>query len=178
MSQQNLPDLRAMSRRLADHNNRVTRYVEALPRRVDKLVEATRSRDWSEVRRLSEFLACSSDIFGCSEVAQAAHRVCQEVDEPDNEMAVKRSVIRLISSCGALPEQVAAQTISTLDVHSSMPAEALQVEASITLAPMAIAPPSSIKSAPRTKHSKVNKAEAVAGRRAPRGRKTASRSAR
>lgn len=108
MSQQNLPDLRTISRRLADHNGRVARFVEALPRRVDKLVEATQTRDWSEVRRLSEFLACSSDIFGCTEVAQAAHAVCKEVDEPDNEVAVKRSVIRLIGSCGVLPEQVAS----------------------------------------------------------------------
>ena len=121
MSEKNLPDLRTMSRRLADHNNRVARYVEALPRRVDKLVQATLARDWIEVRRLSEFLACSSDIFGCMEVAQAAQCVCKQVDEPDNEVAVKRSVIRLIGSCGALPQQVAAESVSAIDVP---PAEA------------------------------------------------------
>ena len=138
MSQQNLPDLRTISRRLADHNGRVARFVEALPRRVDKLVEATQARDWSEVRRLSEFLACSSDIFGCTEVAQAAHSVCKEVDEPDNEVAVKRSVIRLISSCGVLPEQVAL-----VSGVAARPSEAIGALPAPTPSP---AP----KSAPRT----------------------------
>ncbi len=107
MPPRNLPHLGRISQRLADHNSRVARYVEALPARVEEVVAATRMRDWSEVRRLSEFLACSSDIFGCAEIAQAADRVCREVDRADDELTIKRSVIRLVSLCGRLPESVA-----------------------------------------------------------------------
>ena len=137
MFQKPFPDLRSTARRLADHTKRVARFIEGLPRRVDKLVDATRARDWSEVRRLSEFLACSSDIFGCTEVAQAAQRVCQEVDTADNDVAVKRSVIRLVGSCGALPDQLAADSVSTIDVR---PVEAVTLPATAALPSMPDSP--------------------------------------
>jgi hypothetical protein len=165
MSQKNLPDLRTVSRRLADHNHRVARFVEALPRRVDKLVEATLARDWSEVRHLSEFLACSSDIFGCTEVAQAAQRVCKEVDEPGNDVAVKRSVIRLIGSCGALPEQLPAESVSTIDAR---PAEAVS-PSPVPTPSVAPAPSPATKASPRPTIDTV--------RRARSGRKVAGQSA-
>lgn len=95
-----LPNLGKISDQLASQNARISRYVDSLPRRVDSLVHAAIDSDWAEVRRLGDFLAATSEVYGCCEIRDAARRLCLEIDRPRNDLAVKRSLVRLIAKCG------------------------------------------------------------------------------
>ena len=109
MAERNLPDLGRLSSQLAEHNRRLTNYIDALPGRMDKLVEAALDKDWPELRRQTDYLACSSIVFGCPEMTQAAQRVATEAGKPANDLAIKRSLIRLLARCGSFkPSSVAA----------------------------------------------------------------------
>lgn len=97
-----LHSLGRLSAQLSSHNQRLKKYLEALPRRVDRLVAATMHKDWDEVRRAGDFLACSSVIFSCGAMTQAAERVCLEANKPDNDAAIQRSVVLLVEQCEAM----------------------------------------------------------------------------
>ena len=98
------PDLTSLNSQLAANTARVSQYVETLTARVDRLVEATMTEDWQEVRRLSDHLAQSSNSYGYEAIGERARRVCDEMDKPDkpetNVLEIKRSVLRLIGACG------------------------------------------------------------------------------
>jgi HPt (histidine-containing phosphotransfer) domain-containing protein len=102
MTTRTLPDLGRLSNQLVAHNARIGRYLETLPKHVDKLVQAMEAGDLSEVKRLSDFLASSSVMFDCPEMTEIAQSVCDAVDKPNNETEIKRSVMRLISVCGSV----------------------------------------------------------------------------
>jgi hypothetical protein len=102
MNKPQLPDLKTLSNRLAAHNGRVARFVDGLAARVDQMVAATSAGDWGEVRRQSEYLAYSSDLFGCRDVAQAAQAVFRATDAPHDELMIRRNVIHLVGRCGAV----------------------------------------------------------------------------
>lgn len=113
MSRTPLPNLRSLSAQLAAHNDRVRRFVDGLPGRVDKLVAASQAGDWPEVKRLSEYLACSSDIFGCQDVAAAAQAVVDAAGRPNNELLVRQKLIRLIGRCGMVGGPTAPAQMAT-----------------------------------------------------------------
>ena len=98
------PHLAELNAQLAANAARVSQYVETLTARVDRLVEATMTEDWREVRRLSDHLAQSSNNYGYEAISERARRVCDEMDKPGdpeaNVQEIKRSVLRLIGACG------------------------------------------------------------------------------
>ena len=98
------PNLAELNSQLAANASRVSQYVDTLTARVDRLVEATMSEDWPEVRRLSDHLALSSNSYGYEAIGERARRVCDEMDKPGNPetnvLEIKRSVLRLIGVCG------------------------------------------------------------------------------
>lgn len=109
MTTRTLPDLGRLSHSLATDTVRIGRYLESLPKHVDKLVQATEAGDWNEVKRLSDFLASSSAMFDCPEMTAVAQSVCEAVEKPNNETEIKRSVMRLIGMCGAIRRPMAEQ---------------------------------------------------------------------
>jgi tRNA A58 N-methylase Trm61 len=98
------PDLARLNLQLAANAARVSQYVETLTSRVDRLVEATMTEDWQEVRRLSDHLSQSSNSYGYEAIGERARRVCDAMDQPGdaeaNVLEIKRSVLRLIGACG------------------------------------------------------------------------------
>jgi hypothetical protein len=93
-------DLAKPIAKAAADNARVSRYMDSLVGRMDRLVEATTASDWSEVRRVSENLQRTGRNYGCPSIAQRAEKVCDEMDEPNNTLEINRSVLRLIGACG------------------------------------------------------------------------------
>ncbi len=107
MTTRTFPDLGRLSNQLVADNARIGRYMESLPKHVDKLMQATEAGDWNEVKRLSDFLASSSVMFDCPEMTAIAQSVCEAVDKPNNEIEIKRSVLRLISACDSIRRPMA-----------------------------------------------------------------------
>ncbi len=100
MYPQECPDLAGMASKMAANHARVAEYAETLTGRVDALVEATVRGDWSEVRDQTERLAQSSRGTGHRAVSALCQRVCTELDSPNNELGIRRSIVRLIGTCG------------------------------------------------------------------------------
>jgi len=75
-------------------------YMETLPMRMDRLVEAALLEEWHEVRRLSDMMLQRAREYGYTELADCAADVCREAAKSANELGIKRSIVHLISSCG------------------------------------------------------------------------------
>ncbi len=100
MSEQALPTLSETAARMAANQAKVADIVAALDVFVDQLVAATAKEDWDSVRRISEKIATGARADGYHAVSAMATRVFDEAHRPDNAAGVKKSLIRLIGSCG------------------------------------------------------------------------------
>jgi len=101
MDEQSLKRLAAINRQLARSNCRVTNFAARLTDRVDALVAASLASDWDEVRRQSEFLATSGQVYGFDEIAMSANDLCQRVDQQAQPVDIKRALMQLIGKCGS-----------------------------------------------------------------------------
>ncbi len=110
MQEQTRPDLAHAASEMAANHIKVVQYVETLPSRIDELVAATAREDWNEVRRASRHLARGSRACGYRAVSALAERVHHEVNRPHNLLGVKRSLIRLIGTCGRTGQRRAGTT--------------------------------------------------------------------
>ncbi|MCA9247630.1 MAG: hypothetical protein KDA42_10955 [Planctomycetales bacterium] len=100
MEEHSLEHLRAINDQLARSNGRVMNFIARLTDRVDELVSASLEHDWSEVRRQSEFLANSGEVYGFAEMSAAARAVCQRIDEQAEPVEIKRQLMKLVGRCG------------------------------------------------------------------------------
>jgi hypothetical protein len=100
--QHELPSFPRLFARLAADNERVMRFIDRLPQRVDALVDALQRSDAGELRRLSENMATTSEDCGLDTIRYRAERVCQELLKPNNLRGIKRSVVHLIGACGGV----------------------------------------------------------------------------
>ena len=85
---------------MALQHARAAKSIDVLAAGVDRLVAAASQRDWHAVAQISHELAKDSRSRGFRGVTALAERVHQEAHKPDNDIAVKRSLIRLICTCG------------------------------------------------------------------------------
>ncbi|MEE8452827.1 MAG: hypothetical protein V3R99_12960 [Thermoguttaceae bacterium] len=108
MQQQIPPDLGKMADQMAGNQAKVSQLIEQLNDSLDRLVAATVREDWSEVRQLSSDLADGGRENGYRSISALAQRVCDESERPDNTLEVKRSLIRLIGTCGRAKSSQAA----------------------------------------------------------------------
>ena len=90
----------AASSALAASNVRVGRHIDDLAQQTEGLIEAALHEDWCEVRRLTEGIARASDLDGNRLLADRAWQVCEELDLPENQSGVRRSIERLLGGCG------------------------------------------------------------------------------
>jgi len=102
MPDQNLPTMAEITRQLASDNERVQSFVNGMPQHIDQLVEAAKAEEWQEVKRVSDYISRSTKLYGYPEVAERADRVTQAMNTPENELEVKRSVLKLISEYGRM----------------------------------------------------------------------------
>ncbi len=94
------PDIATMSRTMAANHERVVESIDIMASAIDGLVEAAAAKDWQAVGQLSRALAEGSRSLGFRAVAALAQRVDVEAHKPDNDIAVKRSLVRLIGTYG------------------------------------------------------------------------------
>lgn len=99
MTQEALPNIAQLNAKLAADNSRVNAWVDGLAERIDKLVDATLRSDWMEVKRLCQYIARSSAVYGYPLLAENAERVAS-ASEVQNETDIKRGVIKLIGAAG------------------------------------------------------------------------------
>jgi hypothetical protein len=99
---QPLPNLNSLSRKLADANLRIDRVLENLPGALDHLIQAADRKQWSEVSRLGQVLAKSSQEQG---IPLAAAEEVAASAEQQSEPQLKRSLLRLIGEGGRLRRQ-------------------------------------------------------------------------
>jgi len=89
--------LNQLTRRLAADNQRVMRFVQSLPAQLEELFRAALEDNWAEVRRLGNFLATSSDVYGLDHVGETARQLCDVCDSQHRHEA-KRRLLRLVGS--------------------------------------------------------------------------------
>jgi hypothetical protein len=103
-SDPNSPDLshniRQAVTRLAANHARVVQAVEGLAPQIDQLVAATVRHDWNEVGRLSWHMAVKSRSGGYRALSAMAQKLYDETTKPANDLGIRRSLIRLIGTCG------------------------------------------------------------------------------
>ncbi len=97
-----LPNLAVYSNAISHDNERVTDFVDGLVEYVDEMIDATSRSDWSEVKKLAEYIAVSSLTFGVSNVADAAERVSSAACDLDNDIEIKRRVMRMVGEYGRI----------------------------------------------------------------------------
>jgi hypothetical protein len=100
---QPLPNLRSLSRKLADANLRIDRVIENLPGALDHLIQAADRKQWQEVSRLGQVLAKSCQEQGVPLDAPAQEVACSAAEQ--SETQIKRSLLRLIGASGRLHRQ-------------------------------------------------------------------------
>ena len=96
----NYPDVHQAAARLAANQARVRQSVESLSDQIDTVVAAAARLDWSEVGRLSCHLAATSRGDSYRALSAMAQNVYDETTKPANELGIRRSLIRLIGTCG------------------------------------------------------------------------------
>lgn len=94
------PDLAKLSARLAANNARVDAFLNSLPSRIDRLVEAALDGDWQKVQQMSEYIAISGEVCDCPELAARARVVAEEAKTAADSISLRRGVLRLICECG------------------------------------------------------------------------------
>ena len=99
MTQNTLPNFSQLNAKLAVDNQRVNQWIDGLVEHIDNLVDATTRSDWMEVKRLSEYIARASAVYGFPLLAENADRVIT-ASELENETEIKRGVIKLIGAAG------------------------------------------------------------------------------
>lgn len=93
-------DLSYLASTMATNQQRVAAYTARLAECIDKLVNAATCRDWKAIQGLSQQLAADSRQAGYRAISAMADTLSQEAQKPDNEVGVKRGLIRLIGTYG------------------------------------------------------------------------------
>jgi len=100
MPESKFPNLADMAARMANNHARATKAIDSLTEQVDQMIRATGEENWEDVERLGHQLAESSRNEGYRGISALAQHVADEAHRPDNTLATKRSVIRLIGLHG------------------------------------------------------------------------------
>ena len=87
-----------MTSRMANNLSRNLESVEMMTNQVDELLLAESEKDWHRLDQAGKELKKTARRFGYRGVSACAENVCKESAKPDNEVRVKRSLIRLIGT--------------------------------------------------------------------------------
>lgn len=95
-----LPNIKQLNASLAQDNARVDKFIDGLLGQVDALLGAASTKNWKELGRMSDYLALGGKAYGFPAIAENAQRVASAVRHPENELEIKRGLIKLIGACG------------------------------------------------------------------------------
>ena len=98
MSQTPIPPLSDLTSRMADNLSRNLDSIEKMTTQVDNLLGAVSDKDWHRLDQASGKLTRTARELGYHGVSACAQNVCKESSKTDNEIRVKRSLIRLIGT--------------------------------------------------------------------------------
>lgn len=107
-----IPNLSELTARLTADNERVARFADTLPPRIESIVEAAMDEDWAEVSRLTDYLSRTCNVYGFSNIAKAASEVTTAIraDQGASHTATisaskdtRRKVVRLVGLAGRAP---------------------------------------------------------------------------
>jgi dihydrodipicolinate synthase/N-acetylneuraminate lyase len=112
MAEMLIPNLADLTAKLTADNERVTRFADTLPPRIESIVEAAMDEDWAEVSRLTDYLSRTCNVYGFSNIAQAASEVTQSIrsdagapgapTKPASK-ETRRRVVKLVGLAGRAP---------------------------------------------------------------------------
>lgn len=94
------PAFSAAFESLSQNQGRVAAAVDALDRQIQALISAAVREDWEKVAFVSRHMAAMGRAEGRRSLAALAQQVYEDASQPNNEVAVKRSLIRLIGTHG------------------------------------------------------------------------------
>lgn len=92
--------LRKLNAALAANNARLTLLSDQMVRQIDRMTDAAARDDWQQVGDASAAILEASRAANETEVNEAARRVCQGVEQTAPPVSLRRSMVRLIGSCG------------------------------------------------------------------------------
>lgn len=98
-----MPNLSELTARLTADNERVSRFADTLPPRIESIVEAAMNEDWNEVSRLTDYLSRTCGIYGFANIAQAAGQVTESIRADQGGKETRRKVVRLVGLAGRTP---------------------------------------------------------------------------
>jgi hypothetical protein len=98
-----IPNLADLTARLTADNERVTRFADTLPPRIESIVEAAMNDDWAEVSRLSDYLSRTCGVYGFKNIATAASHVTESIRTDQGAKETRRRVVRLVGLAGRAP---------------------------------------------------------------------------
>src|SRR5436190_5013757 len=98
-----IPNLADLTARLTADNERVTRFADTLPPRIESIVEAAMNDDWDEVSRLSDYLSRTCGVYGFKNIAIAASQVTESIRTDQGNKETRRRVVRLVGLAGRAP---------------------------------------------------------------------------
>lgn len=107
-----IPNLADLTAKLTADNERVARFADTLPPRIESIVEAAMDEDWAEVSRLTDYLSRTCNVYGFANIAEAASQVTQSIRADASSPASKetrRRVVRLVGLAGRAPSIPAAE---------------------------------------------------------------------
>lgn len=104
-----IPNLAELTARLTADNERVARFADTLPPRIESIVEAAMDEDWAEVSRLTDYLSRTCNVYGFANIAQAASQVTDAIradhgakganSQPASK-ETRRRIVRLVGLAG------------------------------------------------------------------------------
>lgn len=112
MAETLIPNLADLTAKLTADNERVARFADTLPPRIESIVEAAMDEDWTEVSRLTDYLSRTCNVYGFANIAEAASQVAESIradagaTSAATQIASKetrRRVVRLVGLAGRAP---------------------------------------------------------------------------
>lgn len=103
MAENLIPNLADLTARLTADNERVARFADTLPPRIESIVEAAMNDDWAEVSRLTDYLSRTCGVYGFKNIAQAAFQVTESIRTEQGGKETRRRVVRLVGLAGRAP---------------------------------------------------------------------------
>lgn len=100
MAEPALACLAELTARLSADNERVARFADSLPPRIESVVDAAMEEDWAEVSRLTDYLSRTCGVYGFADLAKAASEVVESIRADQGAKETRRRVVQLVGIAG------------------------------------------------------------------------------
>ena len=109
MEDQRVDSLHDMNERLAHINARTNQFIDTLFERLDQMVAATKSQDWDEVLRISDYINNSSQFYCYHQVANSCQQLSFSIRQQKGALEIQKRMMQLIGECGRINNKVSTK---------------------------------------------------------------------